>query len=358
MPQRLALFFDGTWNTRKDRTNVSRLSRLVLDTAADGIVQKHYYDKGVGTEWHNRLLGGAFGAGLSQNICDGYRWLSKTLQDSDPVAGDRIFIFGFSRGAYTARSLAGLVRKCGVLKQADDAAIRTAYALYRDRKSDPDSAIAMRFRREHSHEVRIHFIGVWDTVGELGIPLSGVPFGRDEYKFHDTALSKIVNYAYQALAIDEHRKDFAPTLWTQIKPSNKQVEQRWFVGAHADVGGGYSDGRLQYIPLRWIQEKAAAAGLAFASAVQVDESDVMDPPHDSFSEFAFGLYKLVKGGKRYHRRIGGSVNETLDPSVRRRWQADPGYRPESLDAFAGLLDTQPSSDDAIALPTSVAIDPR
>ncbi|WP_341918119.1 DUF2235 domain-containing protein [Hydrocarboniphaga effusa] len=349
MPQHLALFFDGTWNTQKDRTNVSRLSRLVLDATADGRVQQRYYDRGVGTQWHDRLLGGAFGAGLTQNICDGYRWLSRALQHSGSIADDRIYLFGFSRGAYTARSLAGLVRKCGVLRQADEATVRTAHRLYRDRRSDPDSAIALRFRREHSHEVRIHFIGVWDTVGELGVPLSGVPFGRDEYKFHDTALSKIVNHAYQALAIDEHRKDFAPTLWTQIKPSNQEVEQRWFVGAHADVGGGYSDGRLQNLPLRWIQDKAAAAGLAFASPVPVQASDVMDPPHDSYSEFAFGLYKLVKGGKRHHRRIGGSINETLDPSVWRKWQADPAYRPESLRAHADVLTTRPLAAEALAL---------
>jgi uncharacterized protein (DUF2235 family) len=281
-----------------------------------------FYDEGVGTRWYNRLSGGAFGRGLSENIQEGYAWLSRRC-----VRDDAIYVFGFSRGAYTARSLVGLIRKCGLLNAVTDETIKQAYDLYRDKSVHPDDPRAAEFRSKHSRETRVRFIGVWDTVGALGIPISQVPFSRDYYQWHDTELSKIVDYAIQAVAVDEHRKDFGVTLWSKLKPDNVKVEQRWFAGAHSDVGGG-EGGALPNLALRWLQDMAEEAGLALQSRAEVVPQYALWPISDSFAGFMFGIYRFFK--KRYHRAFGTGVNEVVDESVWQRWRADPAYRPPSL----------------------------
>jgi len=326
MPRKLAVLFDGTWNTTKDLTNVIRLSALIAPAGSDGSEQlPPFYDKGVGTHALDRVAGGTFGYGLSENIRDGYRWLAENFRP-----GDELYLFGFSRGAYTARSLAGLIRKCGILRSADKGLIQQAYELYRDKDIHPDRPAATAFRATFAQETRIRFIGVWDTVGSLGIPATGVPFSRDFYQWHDTELSKIVDYAYHALALDEHRKDFTPAVWTLRKPENMDVEQRWFVGAHSNVGGGYRNDPLSRLALAWLQQKAKAAGLGFRSDVLVNEQDAFAPVNDSYSEFMSGLYKFFKGDKRHYRVFGRGVNETVDDSVWKRWDSRPGYRPPTL----------------------------
>jgi uncharacterized protein (DUF2235 family) len=331
MPKRLALFFDGTWNTPESGTNVWTLHGQVAARGADGKEQRRYYHTGVGTSWHGRILGGAFGYGLSENICAGYTWLAQNF-----VPGDEIFVFGFSRGAYTARSLVGLVRKCGVLDSPTDALVRAAYELYRERRDTVDGPDATAFRAANSHETRVRFVGVWDTVGSLGIPVTGLklaPF-RSYYRFHDTSLSKIVDYAYHALAIDEYREDYAPTLWTETKPENVAVEQRWFIGAHCNVGGGYQDDTLCRIPARWLQDRAVAAGLAMDALVPLTGTEWRTEPRNSFKEFMWGLYAAVKG-KPYLRHVAGTVAGWIDETVWRRRRAPglPDYAPAPLAAI-------------------------
>jgi uncharacterized protein (DUF2235 family) len=328
MARKLAVLFDGTWNTVKDHTNVVRLAELIAAASHDGSEQlPPFYDKGIGTHALDRWSGGIFGYGLSENIRDGYRWLAANYRP-----GDEIFIFGFSRGAYTARSLAGLIRKCGILRSTKESLVLRAYDLYRDKKLHPDSAEANAFRASFSQEARIKFIGVWDTVGSLGVPLTGVPFGRDYFQWHDTELSKIVDYAYHALAIDEHREDFAATVWTACKPENTDVEQRWFCGAHSNIGGGYRRDPLPKLALAWLMQKAGACGLAFKSTIVITAEEQLAPISDSYSEFMFGLYKLFKAGKRHYRPFGQGVNETIDDSVWQRWDARPDYRPPTVAA--------------------------
>lgn len=329
MPRRLVVLYDGTWNTTEDRTNVVQLSELIAGHSGDGAEQIIFYDKGVGTHAFDRLGGGIFGRGLSENIRDGYGWLAANFQP-----GDELFLFGFSRGAYTARSLAGLIRKCGILRAADQNHIQQAYDLYRDKNLAPDKPEATAFRSSFAFELetRIKFIGVWDTVGSLGVPVTGVPFSRDFYEWHDTELSRIVDYAYHALAIDEHRKDFAPTVWTAHKPENIDVEQRWFVGSHSNVGGGYRNDPLPNLALAWLQNKARHCGLGFKSDVVVNDQDPLAPINDSYGEFMFGLYKFFKRGKRHFRSFGGGVNETVDESVWKRMDAQPDYRPPTVAA--------------------------
>jgi uncharacterized protein (DUF2235 family) len=322
MARKLIVLFDGTWNKRSTRTNVIRMRESIATTGGDDPRQPCYYDEGVGTKWYNRLTGGAFGRGLSGNILDGYAWLSRRH-----VPGDAIFVFGFSRGAYTARSLGGLIRKCGLLNSVTDQTVAQAYALYRDKAVAPTDAGAVDFRARHSRETRIRYVGVWDTVGALGIPISQVPFSRDYYQWHDTELSKIVDYAIHAVAVDEHRKDFGVTLWTRLKPENVKVEQRWFAGAHSDVGGG-EGGALPNLALRWLQDTAEEAGLVLKEKAPIGPEDYRGPIADSFRGFMFGIYKLFK--KRHHRTFGAGVNEVVDDSVWQRWRADATYRPPAL----------------------------
>jgi uncharacterized protein (DUF2235 family) len=322
MARRIALLFDGTWNNRKTRTNVVRMRESIRTHGLQDPEQPCFYDEGVGTRWYNRFSGGAFGRGLSENIQEGYAWLSRQHQGDDTI-----YVFGFSRGAYTARSLVGLIRKCGLLKAPGPKTVAAAYELYRDKDVHPDDPKAVTFRTLHAREVRVTFIGVWDTVGALGIPISQIPFSRDFYQWHDTELSKIVDCAFQAVATDEHRKDFGVTVWTKIKPGNVKVEQRWFCGAHSDVGGG-EGGTLPNVALRWLQDMAEAAGLAFKQKAEVGPQDHLGPIEDSFGRFMLGIYRWFR--KRQYRAFGTGANEVVDESVWQRWRADPTYRPPSL----------------------------
>ena len=322
MPRRIVLLFDGTWNKRGTHTNVSRMRNSIRTHGREDPEQPCFYDEGVGTKWYNWLTGGAFGRGISENIQEGYAWLSRAHRTDDPI-----FVFGFSRGAYSARSLVGLVRKCGLLNSVSEKTVKEAYELYRNKDIHPDAPEAAGFRAKHSRETRVRFIGVWDTVGALGIPISQIPFSRDFYQWHDTELSKIVDYAIQAVAADEHRKDFDVTVWSKIKPQNVKVEQRWFAGAHSDVGGG-DGGTLPNLALRWLQDMADSAGLALKDKAEVGAKDQLGPISDSFRRFMFGIYRFFR--KRHYRRFGAGVNEVVDESVWQRWRADASYRPQSL----------------------------
>lgn len=335
--QRLIVLFDGTWNDPDDRTNVYQLSTLIASTEG-ATPQRFFYNPGVGTAIGSKFRGGMFGVGLSQNLLQGYDWLARHHEE-----GDEIWIFGFSRGAYTARSLVGLLRKCGLLKTSTPRLLQQAEALYRDKQAAPDSPACVTFRQTYSKPVRVHFIGVWDTVGALGIPGTMIS-ERGYYSWHDTELSKIVSYAYQAMALDEHREAYDAVMWTsedgKKKHDNLAVEQRWFIGAHANVGGGYGNDPLAGIPLAWMMQKASDAGLKlhpFQAAVDAH----LTTPVDAFKAFGYGLYALfkglfAKGDGRYYRpfcihapsRI--AVNVTVDSSVHQKWLAQADYRPPTL----------------------------
>ena len=172
-------------------------------------------------------------------------------------------MLGFSRGAYTARSLVGMIRNVGLLTPDNIHRIDDAYGLYRNRDFSADTEEAQAFRSRYSRNISIKFLGVWDTVGALGIPLAALEWlNAAVYAFHDTELSGIVKNAAHAVAIDENRVDYQVTLWKQIAKVGQSVEQCWFIGAHADVGGGYDSRDLSDITLNWMQAKARAAGLS------------------------------------------------------------------------------------------------
>jgi uncharacterized protein (DUF2235 family) len=330
--KRIVICFDGTWNKPADErlpadrqieTNVCRFYKSVTDTAADGIRQVKWYDEGIGTKWYDRFIGGSTGAGLEKNILDGYKFLAKEYRESDEV-----YILGFSRGAYTARSLAGLIRNCGLVKNKQlSLRMAMAYGIYRTRDDGPDSSTALDFRARFSREIKIKFLGVWDTVGALGIPLDILKrLNMYFYQFHDTRLSHIVENGYQAIAIDEHRMDYDICLWTPDASPQQNLEQRWFVGAHSDVGGGYPDRRLSDLTLRWIQDKAMAAGLG-VTPIDVGADNYLGAITDSYAQFLNGVYAHTQ--QRHYRALGTARfgNEVIDDSAQRRRKKDRNYKP-------------------------------
>lgn len=232
MAKRLVVCCDGTWNfaDQPSKTNVAKVALSVLPGFAAGKEQRVHYHSGVGTRRRERLRGGAFGAGLSRNVVDAYRFLVETYEPDD-----ELFLFGFSRGAFTARSLAGLVRNGGILRREHADRIPEAWALYRDRIEQPNGAAATLFRRSYARETEIRFIGVWDTVGALGIPVPGPTwlqpaahrFNR-RWAFHNTELSSWVRAAFHALAIDEQRSAFRRRCGTssRARPSRARSSSR------------------------------------------------------------------------------------------------------------------------------------
>ena len=333
--QRLILLFDGTWDDTRQRTNVFRLAAAIEPT--DGTTrQRFFYHSGVGTALGTRLLGGLTGAGLNEVLLEGYEWLARRY-----TPGDEIWVFGFSRGAYTARSLVGMIRKCGLIRIVTPNAIREAEELYRDKKSKPDGKRCLAYREAYARpEVAIHFLGVWDTVGALGVPgLTVLP--RSYFEWHDTQLSKIVQRAFHAMALDEHREIFDVSLWTGTqKTSQIDVEQRWFTGSHGDVGGGCPHDHLSQVPLRWMQDKATAAGLKLSPLCEPPACAAKATIYDSYARFGCGAYSMFRTLNPWHHgrfdRLfdrdaanNAAINVTIDPSVLAR-RAAGGYDPPTI----------------------------
>lgn len=327
--KRIAIFADGTWNSPDQDydTNVLRLAQAVkpvAGTAAKPVEQISFYDWGVGAD-RQKLTGGLTGAGIDKNIMDCYRFI---VHNYEP--GDQLFLFGFSRGAYTVRSLGGFIRNCGVLKREHAKRIGEAFQLYRKRtkNSGPDEPEAKKFRKLYSVSdiTEIEFVGVWDTVGALGIPL---PFwgtlGKREFLFHDTEPSKIIQHARHAVSIDETREDFDATLWSE-KPGLDLV-QVWFPGVHCDVGGGYEDSGLADGALNWILQEASKFGLSFESHLTKRiRPNAKGAQHNERK----GIY-LARGEKI--REIKGPVHV----SAKQRWQANHDNYQKKSKALGQLL---------------------
>lgn len=353
--KRLVLFLDGTWNSIESNTNVWRMRALCAAQGRDGRPQLVYYEIGV-----NGFLGGVFGKGLDENIRGAYEWL---VENYNP--GDEIYIFGFSRGAYTARSLASLVAMNGILQAGSPIGVSELFDRYKRANETTiwtlqemrDAGNTSTFTQQeiwllkYSQSAKINVVGVWDTVGSVGWELGNIPgISRSSFGYQQTGLRIHIENAYHALAIDEHRRDFSPTLWSVRFPKDKKapvakwrplvsVEQRWFVGAHANVGGGYPTDLLAQAPLRWMMKKAESHGLTFRSEVELDGDVKTAPIADSYSEFMGGGYAFLQD--RFYRPIGAppdiqdngahvNVNETIDVTVFDRWRADPTYRPDNL----------------------------
>lgn len=376
MPRRLVVCLDGTWNKpgQKDEgvsteTNVLKLSEA-LAKLPDQVVK---YLEGVGTDRGEKVTGGAFGWGLFDQIKDGYRFLRENFQ-----AGDAIYIFGFSRGAYSARSLSGMVLRCGIVRRDADPTfpdlgtdllttqqdgnlrmdvVDRVFALYKRAYDPRNRAEVERFKQQYCHDAPVRLVGVWDTVGSLGIPDGVIPFLKkfdkqlDDklYGFLDTDLNPRVEAAYHAVAIDEHRKPFVPTLWTdpkdhpaRVNVAGSKVEQTWFVGAHCNVGGGYADAGLSDIALKWMIDRAAKNDLKFdAAALAAIRPAPLAKRRDSLGEFIdLGKNRFLAWIDRMltrfitvNRPIGdgswihGSVNGRLAAASVAEPDADAPYQP-------------------------------
>jgi uncharacterized protein (DUF2235 family) len=325
--KRIAIFADGTWNSPEDggSTNVLRMARAIRPDVA-GTKQVVFYDWGVGTD-RKKLAGGLTGAGIDKNILDCYRFLVHNYHD-----GDQLFFFGFSRGAYTVRSLAGLIRNCGLLRREHAGRIPEAFRLYRKRTSasGPNGSVPTKFRHDFAVAdiTPIEFVGAWDTVGALGIP---VPFwgtlNKREFLFHDTEPSKIVQHARHAVAIDENREDFAPVLWSD-KP-NVDIQQVWFAGVHSDIGGGYRESGLSDSTSWWMLNEASKFGLQFeAHCLCVVKPDATDRQHNERKGIYLARDELV-------RKVIGPVHR----SVKQRWDANAHKYRKKSKALSRLLDS-------------------
>lgn len=291
---------DGTWNTPDQResglpapTNVVKIYRALAPTDAAGAEQKSYYHPGVGTDGSRlqRLTAGGLGDGLDGHVKSAYQWLARTYRE-----GDRIFLFGFSRGAYTVRSTAGMIARCGLLDlraaepQVAWDAVDAIFQAYRDATPCRATASQPFFHTtpgdNPAGKTTIHFLGVWDTVGALGIPdflWFAKPFDRRRHEFHDTRLGAAVCHARHAVAIDEQRESFLPTLWSNVA-THSDAKQVWFPGVHGDVGGGYAVTDLSNGALAWMMEEAQAQDLAFwPGALKSAVCNAEGIMHDSFT---------------------------------------------------------------------------
>lgn len=330
MPKRIVVCADGTWNRpekdlKKDfPTNVLKFARAIEPVAKDGLDQQVFYDWGVGS-YYDSTIGGITGRGVHKNIMDGYRYIIQNYSD-----GDEIYLFGFSRGAYTVRSLCGLINNCGILQRQHANRVEQAFELYKKpgATNAPKGKNSISFRESYAHPSRsIKFVGVWDTVGAMGIPISFLGMFEDSDEFYDTKLGSNVSIARHALAIDEQRSDFAPTIWAPKQGID--IKQVWFSGVHSDIGGGYKPDSNNLVassaPMQWMAREASSSGLSFE-------------PHLLAADNGAGLASLNKSRRTFYRlkkKYLRPIDHGLGPvllhkTVRERWDKDTNYRPENL----------------------------
>lgn len=342
--KRIVICADGTWNirdqldekTKKRRpTNVTKLARAVQPRDAVGVDQIVIYHDGVGTEkGMDKLTGGAFGHGIEDNIRELYRSI---LYNYAP--GDELYLFGFSRGAFTVRTLAGFLWLVGLLEKDDDYYVPELYGCYESRQGPG----TLQWQRAN-HNVRgtracppIKMIGVWDTVGALGAPGAlGQLFNKGKYQYHDIGLNPDIEHAYHALAIDERRKAFAANLWTIPPGWTGTLEQVWFPGVHSNVGGGYAPDGLANAALQWMVGKAEALGLAFDR----NYLSFFEAHSDSYlADSMKGIYHALG---TFERPVGQTpgANEAVHRSVIERLDnAGLNYHPHNAEAFVRAATT-------------------
>ena len=225
--KRIIVCCDGTWNaddTQTSDTNVALLAKAIHGSQqTSGVLQIVLYLRGVGTTGlkFETFIDGVTGVGVDDNIRSAYQFISQNY-----IPGDEIYLLGFSRGAFTARSLSGLITACGILFRESLGALPNAWVYYRSPKPHSPAAFAEKYSAQCHRDPQITFLGVWDTVGSLGIPSSLLATSnKEEFAFHDTNPSPFVKRGVQALAIDEHRHDFIPTFWTGPIPAGVTIQQ-------------------------------------------------------------------------------------------------------------------------------------
>lgn len=367
--KRIVFCFDGTACAlnASTPTNVVLTAASIRRTAKDGTPQIIYYDEGVGTDWYNKVFGGGLGWGLIENVREAYRFL---IFNYDP--NDEIFVFGFSRGAFSARSFIGLIRFVGPIRRLHAARIDEALTLYHKRVEDADrsSENLQKFRANYSSDVcideedeawrilnvpgykkdsapiiRIKYLGVWDTVSALGAPeiLPGSSRINVGYRFHDTSVTSFIDNARHAVAVDERRSLFPPVLFGDLTDLNKArgfesghsdapYQERFFPGDHGSVGGGGDIRGLSDGALAWVLQGAKHAGLELDTASGTRIQSIAPNPlapltniQNAKPDFlSMTLYRLTRD------RLGPDNEWQLSSSVFRRWKTDSALLPEKV----------------------------
>lgn len=383
--KRIVIFIDGTWN-RPDAeypTNVVRLARCVQHRTDSGMPQVVLYTAGVGSGSGNnwlgrkmdRVLGGTLGWGLLSIMEDMYRQLVFAYEP-----GDEIMVFGFSRGAFAARSLVGFIRSAGICSRSQLREIPKAVARYvnRDLTTHPrtDESCAFRLglspdvvtstkerewrvkngkRHEDVVDLKIAYLGVWDTVKALGIPAK-LPFSdrfNRNYEFHDAKLSSMVLAARHAISLDEKRATFPAMPWDNMDDLNVRYDhfvpeylQHWFPGNHGSVGGGGRRTGLSSIALNWVMLGASKAGLGldwreFRNIAP--RFDVGDPLDNKFGPVKLGAVL----NKWTSVRAGPQALSELSMAAVDRAVSDVSYRrSETLQAvYADLFEMDAAQQD-------------
>jgi len=313
--KRIIICADGTWNKPEVNiatdfpTNVLKITRL-LKTENTDIPQQIFYDPGIGSNsslMTLKLYKGITGSSLQNHVINCYRYLVHNY-----CLGDEIFLFGFSRGAYTIRSLCGLINNCGILRHEYANRINETFLNYKNPHPSfqPNSDIMKDYKKNYTHNCcKIKFVGVWDTVGALGIPF------KSSESFYDTKMGSNIVVARHALAIDEMRKKFKPSLWKNINNDNQNLIQMWFVGSHSDVGGGYTPDNksalLSNVSLLWMIQEAEKSGLELEEySTLLDEKHIFGDIHNSRNHFYIFRPKYL--------RIITGPNEIIHSSVYQR----------------------------------------
>ena len=338
--KRLVVCCDGTWNNPEQEengitapTNVVKLYNALADEDANGTKQLRYYHPGLGGEDSgivDEILGGALGVGIGHHISSAYHWLGSNYEE-----GDEIYLYGFSRGAFTARSLGGMLSK-GLLDlrsiSSDESwkRVKKAYETgYRKNLSSSEEWAQNDWNFFNNRgKTPIHFIGVWDTVGALGVPddLEILNFFDDKKKwqFHDTTLGSNVRCARHAMAMDEIRSTFSITRWTNASECDDALEV-WFPGVHSDVGGGYAHSDLSYGALRWMMDESRSKGLMFReSAYELIYNNPLGVLHNSYK----GIFSKLRSRPRNIPEVSEKNRDKFHESVFIRQKKSPLEYPQ------------------------------
>ena len=299
----------GKYEAEDKNTNVVRLfERLGKDGKGEGDEREQisYYDPGVGTYSPlNSELGrkvgnlavsasgtSVTGVGVRGNVVEAYRYLMDCYEP-----GDEVYLFGYSRGAHTVRVLAGILHRCGLLTKGSENLIPYMTHVYDERKHND---IAAGFKGTFSRQCKPHFIGVWDTVASVG--------WLRRAQFSDNRLNGDVTYGYQALSVDENREHFRPSVWEEdAMPEGQTIEQVWFPGCHADVGGQEADRGISDIPLEWMLRNAKQKGLRlrrdWRASLRPDPTGDITP-NGSYWRLLGGMAdRLIPEGAKIHQSV-------------------------------------------------------
>jgi uncharacterized protein (DUF2235 family) len=333
-PRNLVFISDGTLSslTPGMESNAGLLYRLLTE-AGRNPHQRFDYDPGVQGSGLRKWFNAVTGMGINLTICQGYSFLASRYRP-----GDRIYLFGYSRGAYAVRSLAGMIGSVGLLRQetATQRNIQRAFRLYESNGDLNRSKARANFVGQNCHsQVPIEMVGVWDTVRTLGLPYPVLSrLAQMATEFHDHALGHHIRHGYHALAIDEDRIAFAPILWQRSEHWQGRLEQTWFAGAHGDVGGNIGDHAAARpaanIPLNWMLRRAERHGLILPEGWEARFPE--NPAAPQIGNRA-GMARLFLF--RRPRATGSGDGEVVHLSIRDRIAALPGYRPRGKIDVAG-----------------------